>query len=130
MNIITEKLNQIYLQENKISIINELYSRDVETLSNFLNEGFIKDKIDKLSQSHKKNIKLADKFLIDQGFSVSKMKNKGQVLANSIKSSIKNREKPEVIQSKLTKGALKIIKEEALSMKEKFDEKTVGQKNY
>lgn len=126
MNIITEKLNELYYNQNDILI--EYYNRDLNRIENIISEGFIQNKLVVLVDSYKKNINTTNKFLIDQGINLSRVKSKSSILAKSVKSSIKNREKPEVIQLKLSKGAAKIIREEVTYFKQTFDEKSLNEK--
>lgn len=128
MNIITEKLNQLYFQESSIEIINEYYNRDIQKIEDLLEEGFNQNKIDKLKDSYDKNIKIVKKILLDNGIDVSRIQNQGLLLGKTVKNDIKNREKPEVIQNKLIKGAAKIIKKEAISAKKSFEEKSLSEK--
>jgi len=127
-NILTEKLNQLYFQESSIEIINEYYNRDIQKIEDLLEEGFIQNKIDKLKDSYDKNIKIVKKILLDNGIDVSRIQNQGLLLGKNVKNDIKNREKPEVIQNKLIKGAAKIIKKEAISAKKSFEEKSLSEK--
>jgi len=127
-NILTEKLNQLYFQESSIEIINEYYNRDIQKIEDLLEEGFIQNKIDKLKDSYDKNIKIVKKILLDNGIDVSRIQNQGLLLGKTVKNDIKNREKPEVIQNKLIKGAAKIIKKEAISAKKSFEEKSLSEK--
>lgn len=127
-NILTEKLNQLYFQESSIEIINEYYNRDIQKIEDLLEEGFNQNKIDKLKDSYDKNIKIVKKILLDNGIDVSRIQNQGLLLGKTVKNDIKNREKPEVIQNKLIKGAAKIIKKEAISAKKSFEEKSLSEK--
>lgn len=127
-NIITEKLESLYLTESSIEIINEYYNRDIQKLDELINEGFVQNNIDKLTNSYNKNINTVKKVLIDHGINVNRIKSKGILLSKTFKNDIRNREKPEVIQSKIIKGVAKIVREEAISVKKEFDALELSEK--
>lgn len=127
-NIITEKLEMLYFNESHIEIINEYYTRDIQRLDNLINEGFIQNNLDKITNSYNKNIDTVKKVLLDRGINVNRVKNKSLLVGKTFKNDIKNREKPEIIQKKIINSISKIIKEEAISAKKEFDVANLGEK--
>jgi hypothetical protein len=114
---LTEKLNTLYLNESQIQIINEYYNNDLQRIDEILTEGFIKDKLDKLKLSYEKNIETVKKVLSDHGVDVGRVERKSKTLASSVKSDVKNRRDPKKVSRKLKDGVVKIIKYEAISVK-------------
>lgn len=149
MNVISEKLNSLYLQEN-LYYIDEMYNRDLIKMESILGEGFFSnlyDKfkghiktpekqnklvksntIDKLKKSYRVNIKLVKDYLLKQGVDVARIKKESVKVAHSVKQDFEKQKSPQIVQEKLFKGINTIVVSEIASIKSSFVEKTIGEK--
>lgn len=120
---LTEKLNYMdsIFEYNIVQIMEE---NDITYINKILNESLISDSIDKVKNAYYKNINLAKKFLIDKKVDVKHIEKEASSISKEIKSDIKNRKNPKIIQDKAVRSLYKIIDEE----KEKFVEYSFHEK--
>ncbi len=126
MNIITEKLDDIYLLESN-TFINELIERDICELQKILTESS-NVVADKLVTATKKNISVAKQFLADNGINVNRLTSEAKTIGRLLQNDLKKRRSASEIQSRLLKKSSTIILKEVQTVKEQFTEKDLTEK--
>lgn len=128
MNVITEKLNEIYyLESNDITIV-EIYNHDISMINQLLTEST--EILTKIQDNTNHNLSVAKKYLSDNGIDVNRLKTGAKSIALSVKNDFKSRKNANVISKNLALKTSSLIKKEMSRVRSKIysKDKSVSEK--